>query len=152
MSTCRVTYSNGIIYFVLRIILNAGFSIITDSDAVFGTSLRIVTKSNRIITIMCCTVTNSYTLYSLRKSITADSYAVSIILAFIICACYYISTCTHSYAIYGIWFSTLTDSNRTSCISLSISSSVICCIRCTFIILHWCWICRANSNRLITCC
>ena len=152
MSTCRVTYSNGIIYFVLRIILNAGFSIITDSDAVFGTSLRIVTKSNRIITIMCCTVTNSYTLNALRCSTITDGYASCISFTFIIWARSNISTSTHSNAVYSIWFSTLTNSNGTSCISLGISCFIICCIRCAFIIIFRIWICRADSNRLITCC
>ena len=102
MSTRRVTYSNGVIYFILRVILNTGFSIITDSYAVHCTSFGIVTKSNPIITIMCCTVTDSYALYSLRKGITTDSYAMSKILTFIIFTCHYISTCTHSYAIFGI--------------------------------------------------
>ena len=138
MSTCGVTYSNGVVYFILRVILNTCFSIITNRNTVYRICFSIVTNCYRVITIMSSTITNGYTLSSLGNSLSTNGYTIS--KSFLISSC----TCYN--------FCTLTDSNSTSSISLGISSSVICCIWCAFIIIFRSWICRTDSNRLITCC
>ena len=138
MSTCGVTYSNGVIYFIIWVIFNTRFSIITNRNTVYRICFSIVTNCYRVITIMSSTITNGYTLSSLGNSLSTNGYTIS--------KSFFISSCT----CYN--FCTLTDSNSTSSISLGISSFVICCIQCAFIILHWCWICRTDSNGLFTCC
>ena len=121
MSTCRVTYSNGIIYFVLRIILNAGFSIITNRNTIYSICFRIVTNSYCVITIMSSTITNCYPLSSIGSSLSTNRYTISKSLLISSCTCYN--------------FCTLTDSNCTSSISLGITTFVIFCIL-SMLIIH----------------
>ena len=138
MSTCGVTYSNGVVYFILRVILDTCFSIITNRNTVYRICFSIVTNCYRVITIMSSTITNCYTLSSIGGSLGTNGNSVRKRLLISSCTLY--NSCT------------LTDSNRTSSISLGISTSVICCIRCAIIIIFRSWICRTDSNRLITCC
>ena len=120
MSTCRVTYGNGVIYFVLRIIFNTGFSIITNRNTIYRICFSIVTNSYCVITIMSSTITNGYTLSSIGSSLSTNGYTISKSLLISSCTCFN--------------FCTLTDSNRTSSISLGITTFVIFCILSFFII------------------
>ena len=137
MSTRGVTYGNGVIYFVLRIIFNTGFSIITNRNTVYRICFSIVTNCYRVITIMSSTITNGYTLSSLGNSLSTNGYTIS--KSFLISSC----TCYN--------FCTLTDSNSTSSISLGITTSIIFCILSFFIIHERRRVSRTNRNRLIPC-
>ena len=121
MSTRGVTYGNGVIYFILRVILNTCFSIITNRNTIYSICFSIVTNSYCVITIMSSTITNCYPLSSIGSSLSTNRYTISKSLLISSCTCYN--------------FCTLTDSNCTSSISLGITTFVIFCIL-SMLIIH----------------